>query len=182
MYRLLELNPQLQPYAGDIDLRMFLYHSTKQRILTADQTLNDFANAHNYYGFHHVDGGWYYREWAPSAYQLYLEGEFNGWNKTSHPLTKLDNGNWELYLPGDDALWEGCKVKTVVDANMTRTEHIPLYARRVVQNKQNITFECEVTDDRKTYPWTDAGFEGADQLYIYEAHVGMSQEEGRVGT
>ena len=182
MYRLLELNPQLQPYAGDIDLRMFLYHSTKQRILTGDQTLNDFANAHNYYGFHHVDGGWYYREWAPSAYQLYLEGEFNGWNQTSHPLTKLDNGNWELYLPGDDALWEGCKVKTVVDANMTRTEHIPLYARRVVQNKQNITFECEVTDDRKTYPWTDAGIEGADQLYIYEAHVGMAQEEGRVGT
>ena len=182
MYRLLELNPQLQPYAGDIDLRMFLYRSTKERILHEGQTLNDFANAHNYYGFHHVDGGWYYREWAPSAYQLYLEGEFNGWNKTSHPLTKLDNGNWELYLPGDDALWEGCKVKTVVDANMTRTEHIPLYARRVVQNKQTITFECEVTDDRKTFDWTDAGFEGADQLYIYEAHVGMAQEEGRVGT
>ena len=182
MYRLLELNPQLQPYAGDIDLRMFLYRSTKERILHEGQTLNDFANAHNYYGFHHVDGGWYYREWAPSAYQLYLEGEFNGWNKTSHPLKKLENGDWELYLPGDDALWEGCKVKTVVDANMTRTEHIPLYARRVVQNKQTITFECEVTDDRKTFDWTDAGFVGEDQLYIYEAHVGMAQEEGRVGT
>ncbi len=182
MYRLLELNPQLQPYAGDIDLRMFLYRSTKERILGKDQTLNDFANAHNYYGFHHVDGGWYYREWAPSAYQLYLEGEFNNWNKTSHPLTKLDNGNWELYLPGDDALWAGCKVKTVVDANMTRTEHIPLYARRVVQNKKTITFECEVTDDQKTFDWTDADFVGDDQLYIYEAHVGMAQEEGRVGT
>ncbi len=182
MYRLLELNPQLQPYAGDIDLRMFLYRSTKERILHEGQTLNDFANAHNYYGFHHVDGGWYYREWAPSAYQLYLEGEFNDWNKTSHPLKKLENGDWELYLPGDDALWEGCKVKTVVDANMTRTEHIPLYARRVVQNKQTITFECEVTDDRKTFDWTDAGFVGEDQLYIYEAHVGMAQEEGRVGT
>ena len=89
MYRLIELNPQLQRYAGDIDLRMFLYRATKNRILGKGQTLNDFANAHNYYGFHHVDGGWYYREWAPSAYQLYLEGEFNGWNKTSHPLTWL---------------------------------------------------------------------------------------------
>ena len=66
MYRLLELNPQLQSFAGDIDLRMFLYRATKARILTGDQTLNDFANAHNYYGFRHVDGGWYYREWAPS--------------------------------------------------------------------------------------------------------------------
>ena len=182
MYRLLELNPQLQPFAGDIDLRMELYRSAKGRILGKDQTLNDFANAYNYYGFHHADGGWYYREWAPSAYQLYLEGEFNGWNKTSHPLKKLDNGNWELFLPGDDALWEGCRVKTVVEANMCLTEHIPLYARRVVQNKETITFECEVTDDQKTFPWTDKDFVGDDQLYIYEAHVGMAQEEGRVGT
>ena len=114
MYRILELNPQLQSFAGDIDLRMFLYRSTKGSILTEGQTLNDFANAHEYYGIHHVDGGWVYREWAPSAYQLYLEGEFNNWNQTSHPLTNLGDGNWELFLEGDDALWDGCKVKTVV--------------------------------------------------------------------
>ena len=182
MYRLLELNPQLQPFAGDIDLRMFLYRATKGRILAKGQTLKDFANAHNYYGFHHVDGGWYYREWAPSAYQLYLEGEFNGWNQTSHPLTRLDNGNWELYLPGDDALWDGCKVKTVVDANMTRTEHLPLYCRRAVQNKTNNTFEAEVVDDRNVFPWTDKDFKGDNSLFIYEAHVGMAQEEGKVGS
>ena len=182
MYRILELNPQLEPFSGDIDLRMHLYRSTKKRILSEGQSLNDFANAHLYFGFHHVDGGWYYREWAPSAYQLYLEGDFNGWNQTSHPLTNLGNGSWELYLPGDNALWDGCKVKTVVDANLTRTEHIPLYARRVVQNKQTITFECEVVDDRKTFPWTDKDFMGEDELYIYEAHVGMAQEEGKVSS
>lgn len=182
MYRILELNPQLEPFSGDIDLRMHLYRSTKKRILSEGQSLNDFANAHLYFGFHHVDGGWYYREWAPSAYQLYLEGDFNGWNQTSHPLTNLGNGSWELYLPGDNALWDGCKVKTVVDANLTRTEHIPLYARRVVQNKQTITFECEVVDDRKIFPWTDKDFVGEDELYIYEAHVGMAQEEGKVSS
>ncbi len=182
MYRILELNPQLQNFAGDIDLRMFLYRATKNRILSGDQTLNDFANAHNYYGFHHVDGGWYYREWAPSAYALYLEGEFNDWNQTSHPLKSVGDGNWEIYLEGDDALWDGCKVKTVVDANMTRTEHLPLYCRRAVQNKTNNTFEAEVVDDRIPFEWTDAGFEGEEKLYIYEAHVGMAQEEGRVGT
>ena len=81
MYRILDLNPQLEPFAGDIDLRMHLYRSAKKRILSEGQSLNDFANAHMYFGFHYVDGGWYYREWAPSAYQLYLEGEFNGWNQ-----------------------------------------------------------------------------------------------------
>ncbi len=182
MYKILELNPQLQDFAGDIDLRMKLYEDTKRRLLPEGMTLKDFANAHHYYGFHHVDGGWYYREWAPSAYQLYLEGDFNNWDKTSHPLTRLPDGNWELFLPGDDALWEGCRVKTVVDANLTRTEHIPLFARRVIQDKATYAFMAEITDDRKVFPWTDADFVGAKHPYIYEAHVGMAQEEGRVGS
>ena len=182
MYRIMELNPQLKEFAGDIDLRMFLYRATKSRILTEGQTLNDFANAHNYYGFHRTQSGWVYREWAPSAYQLYLEGDFNDWNKTSHPLRPLGNGDWELLLEGENALWEGCRVKTVVDANMQRTEHIPLYARRVVQDPKTITWCAEITDDKKEYPWTDGDFRGEDSLYIYEAHVGMAQEEGRVGT
>ena len=182
MYRILELNPQLMPFQGDIDLRMHLYHHTKWRLLGDKMTLNEFANAHDYFGIHHVDGGWVYREWAPSAHQLYLTGEFNDWNQTEYPLTRLENGIWELKLDGDDALWDGCKVKTVVDANMTRTEHIPLYARRVVQDPKTIVWTCEVVDDKKVFDWTDADFEGEDSLYIYEAHVGMAQEEGKVGT
>ena len=182
MYRILELNPQLQAFSGDIDLRMSAYHDTKKRLLPNGGTLNEFANAHEYFGIHHVDGGWVYREWAPEAYQLYLEGEFNNWNQTSHPLTKLENGVWELKLEGEKALWDGCKVKTVVDANMTRTEHIPLYARRVVQDKETITWCAEVVDDWKVFKWTDEEFKGDDSLYIYEAHVGMAQEEGKVGS
>ena len=182
MYRILELNPQLKPFAGDIDLRMDLYRRTKDRLLSQGGTLSDFAQAHNYLGFHHVEGGWFYREWAPSAYQLYLTGEFNQWNKTSHPLKKLEHGFWELFLEGDDALWDGCKVKTVVDANMQRTEHIPLYARRVVQDPHSVTWCAEVLDDRKVFPWTDQDFKPAQSLYIYEAHVGMAQEEGKVGS
>ena len=76
MYRLLELNPQLQDFAWDIDYRMQLYRDTKARLLPHGGELNDFASAHNYFGIHHVDGGWVYREWAPSAYRLYLTGEF----------------------------------------------------------------------------------------------------------
>ena len=62
MYKILELNPQLVPFAGDIDLRMFLYRATKGRLLSEGQTLNDFANAHNYYGFHRIEEGWVYGE------------------------------------------------------------------------------------------------------------------------
>ncbi|MBR6825386.1 MAG: alpha amylase C-terminal domain-containing protein [Oscillospiraceae bacterium] len=181
-YKILALNPQLAPFSGDIAYRGRMYAETKKRLVPHGQSLYDFANGHHYYGIHHLDGKWVYREWAPAAYQLYLMGDFNHWNPTSHPLRKLGNGNWELILEGDEALWEGCKVKTVVDANLTRTEHIPLYARRVVQDPQTYSFTCEVVDDHKVFQWTDGGFEAEDSLLIYEAHIGMAQEEGRVGT
>ena len=182
MYRILELNPYLMDFKGDIDLRMHLYHSTKHRILgDSGMTLSDFANGHLYYGFHRVEGGWVYREWAPAAHQLYLTGDFNNWNWTSHPLQR--NGeNWEIFLPGEDALWEGCRVKVIVDANMQRTERTPLYIKRMVQNADGVTFSAEIIDERNTFEWTDADFKGEDSLYIYEAHVGMAQEEGRIGT
>ena len=182
MYRVLELNPQLLPFSSDIDLRMRDYYSTKERLMPQGGTLNEFANAHDYFGIHHIKGGWVYREWAPSAHQLYLTGDFNNWNQTEFPMNRLENGVWELFLEGENALWEGCKVKTVVDANMQRTEHIPLYARRVVQDKETITWCAEVVDDWKVFQWTDQEFQPADSLYIYEAHVGMAQEEGKVGT
>ena len=183
MYRILELNPQLKPFERDIELRMELYRSTKDRLLGGGRmTLKDFANAHHFFGIHHLAGKWVYREWAPSAYQLYFTGEFNNWNQTSHPMTRLPNDIWEITLEGDNALWSGCKVKTVVDANMQRTEHIPLYARRVVQDPKTTAWCAEVVDNWTTYPWTDQDFKGAQSLYIYEAHVGMAQEEGKVGS
>ena len=134
MYRILELNPQLQGFAGDIDLRMRLYQDTKNRLLPSGGKLNDFANAHEYFGFHHVDGGWYYREWAPSAYQLYLTGDFNDWNWTSHPLKRLDNGNWEIFLPGADALKDGQKIGCIVVHNGEDLDRIPSYAKYVIQD------------------------------------------------
>ena len=63
MYRILELNPQLQSFAGDIDLRMFLYRATKGRLLPEGGTLNEFANAHEYFGvcwFGTVSGGLFF--------------------------------------------------------------------------------------------------------------------------
>ena len=89
MYRILELNPQLMGYSSDIDLRMHLYHNTRWRLLGDKMTLNDFANAHDYFGIHHVDDGWVYREWAPNAHRLYLTGEFNHWHWTEHPMNRL---------------------------------------------------------------------------------------------
>ncbi len=180
--KIFEYNPQLLPYENDIRLRMENYTNTKKRLLPNGGTLNDFANAHLYYGIHHVKDGWIYREWAPAAEAMYLTGDFNGWDFHAHPLHPVGNGNWEISLPGDKALWEGCRVRAVVRHSGTESAHLPLYARRAVQDPRSMVWNAEVTDDAKSYPWTDRDFKPEGPLLIYEAHVGMAQEEPRIGT
>jgi 1,4-alpha-glucan branching enzyme len=50
-----------------------------------------------------VDGvdGTYFAVWAPNAEQVFVIGDFNGWNKDSHPLRpKCNSGIWEGFIPG----------------------------------------------------------------------------------
>ncbi len=181
MYGILEKFPELRPYEGDINLRMDRYWGKRAELLQGHSCLKDFANAHTWYGFHHQYDGWVYREWAPSADQVYLTGDFNGWNWTETPLRRLDNGNWELFLPGD-ILQNGSRVLTIVENGGNLTQHIPLYARRVTQDWVTQSWCCEVWDETFQYPWTDYGFWSAEPPVIYEAHVGMSSEEHRIST
>ena len=180
MYPILERDAALRPFERDINLRMDNYRRMHE-LLANGRTLSDFANAHEYYGFHHTADGWVYREWAPGADALYLSGEFNNWSADATPMTRLDNGNWEVTLP-EETLRDGMRVKTVVRNGNTVSWHIPLYARRVIQDPQSFEWICEVWDPVTPYAWTDADFKPEPHPYIYESHVGMATEEYRVGT
>ncbi len=177
---ILEKYPELLPYKADTDLRTERYLAKRTQLLTEHATLKEFANAHKYYGFHRKDGGWVYREWAPAADALYLTGDFNNWHWTETPMRRLENGNWELFLPGD-TLQKGSRVMTIVDNGGSLTQHIPLYARRVTQDWQTQSWCCEVWED-ESYPWTDEGFSCSAPPLIYEVHIGMSCEDGRIAT
>lgn len=180
MYKIIEKDPALKHYEGDINMRMERYEEKKKQLLGSSKTIKDFANAHKYYGFHKEKGGWVYREWAPGADKLYLTGDFNDWNWTDTPLNKLDNGNWEVFLPGD-TLQTGSRVMTIVNNGGNLTQHIPVYALRVTQDWNTQSWCCEVWD-MEDYDWTDDGFESDEPPLIYEAHVGMSSEDYRIAT
>ena len=180
MVRILEWDKALRPFERDINLRMDNYHRMHE-MLTGGGRLTDFANAHEYYGFHHTAEGWVYREWAPGADGVCLSGEFNGWAPEDAPLTPIGSGNWELRLP-EETLRDGMRVKTVVRNGPNLSWHIPLYARRVIQDPESFEWICEVWDPITPYAWTDGDFRPDRQLFIYESHVGMATEEYRVGT
>ena len=180
-YKILKHDPYLMPFEGEITLRMENFNKKKAELLSPGQSLAEFANGYHYFGFHRVKDGWYYREWAPAAQEVYLTGDFNGWNRLANPLKKLENGVFELFLPGEDALWEGCTVMTVVVHDGQQLERIPLYATRVVQDSVTHAWNA-VIHIPEEYKWTDSTFKPKKSLYIYECHIGMAQEEGKVGS
>ena len=181
MLPILEKMPELRPFEGDLNLRMDLYRQKKSQILGGNQRLIDFANAYAWYGFHKESDGWVYREWAPGADEVYLTGDFNNWQWTATPLTRLENGNWEVHLSGE-TIHHGSRVLTVVRNGDRLTQHVPLYARRVTQDWVTQSWCCEVQDDTVSYPWTDQDFRSEEAPLIYETHIGMSGEDHRIST
>lgn len=180
--RILEIDPYLEPFENDIDLRTKLYHSKKKALLGNYKKLKSFANGHKYFGFHRTRTGWVYREWAPAADAMYLTGDFNGWSIESCHMTRLENGVFEVHLKGKDALKPGQKVQAIVINSGQILRRIPLYATRVVQDPVTYLWCAEIEDVNDSFPWTDSGFLPENTPFIYECHIGMAQEKGEVGS
>ncbi|MBR3972577.1 MAG: alpha amylase C-terminal domain-containing protein [Oscillospiraceae bacterium] len=180
--KILEYNPVLKPFESDLQLRMSNLENTRKRILKEGETLREFANGHMFYGFHRTDDGWYYREWAPAAEAMYLTGDFNFWDRRSHPMKKLDNGVWEIFLPGRDALKHGQRIGCIVVHNGQDLDRIPTYAKYVVQDPKDISWSAVIHAPEEKFVWTDKNFKSDKNLFIYECHIGMAQEEGKVSS
>lgn len=182
--KILSIDPWLAPYQSDLKLRMERYQQTRKQLLGEEGELTSFANGYLYYGFHRTEEGWVYREWAPAARQMHLIGDFNGWNRQSHPMRRLPDGSWEIELTGARALAHGSLVKVqVTHRDGTRSDRIPLYIRRVVQDKRTNSFNGQIWAP-PPFRWSDEGFSARRKapLFIYECHIGMAQEKPGVGT
>ena len=180
--KITKLDPQLKDFASDFALRMDNFSKTKAALLPEGKTLCDFANGYLYYGFHRTPDGWLYREWAPAAEAMYLTGDFCGWDRRACPMEKKENGVFEVFLPGADALKDGQRVCAVVIHNGQELERIPLYANYVVQDPYTTAWSAAIHVPQEEFVWTDHNFKPKKNLFIYECHIGMAQEEGKVGT
>ena len=179
--KIFEYDPYLKPFEADIKLRCDNFKRKQDELLKKGQSLLEFANGHEYFGFHKTGEGWFYREWAPGADSLFLMGDMNGWEKFSLPMKNIGNGVFELFLPDNNALYDGCKVKTVVQKQGETFERIPLYAKRVVQDPVTYNWCAEIVDT-DNYKWSNNKFTPPEKLYIYECHIGMAQQKQGVGS
>jgi len=181
-YKIYEIDPNLREYTADIELRMKNYHRKKAELVGDGRTLAEFANGHLFFGFHKTLDGWFYREWAPGAERMYLTGDFCNWDRYAYPMTKMDGGVFELFIPGVDSLKNGQRVRAITVHNGMELERIPLYAKYVVQDPATIQWDAVIYDPETPFIWTDKNFKPEKTLYIYECHIGMAQEEPKIGT
>lgn len=174
----------LEPFEEAINGR-YRYALGKKSELTngGKQSLSDFATGYLYFGLHKTGKGWVFREWAPNATQIYLIGTFSNWKEDqAYAMTRLENGNWEIELPAD-VLHHGDLYKLIVHWNGGCGERIPAWATRVVQDAQTGIFNAQVWDPQTPYVFKTKNFKPAtDPLLIYECHIGMAQQEEKVGT
>ncbi len=182
--RLLELDPYLKSYAPVICRRAGKVRATERRLTGGTVSLPDFAAGHEYFGLHFSGNEWVFREWAPNATAIYLVGDMTRWREDcSYRLERNDQpGVWEIRLPAD-SLAHGVFYRLRIHWPGGGGDRIPAYARRVVQDPDTLIFNAQVWHPEHPYQWQNPGFRRSfDHPLVYEVHVGMAQEEEKIGS
>ena len=181
---LLERDPYLKPYEKDLR-RRFARITKTEKMLTGDKiSLADFASGHEYFGLHFYRNEWIFREWAPNADAIYLIGDMTNWQeKKKFALERINSeGVWEIRLPAD-AMGHEDLYRLRIHWPGGQGDRIPAYSRRVVQDPDTLIFNAQVWFPRSPYIWKCTDFQPSkDALLVYEAHVGMAQEDEKISS
>ncbi|MDP6630188.1 MAG: alpha amylase C-terminal domain-containing protein [Kiritimatiellia bacterium] len=175
-------DPWLEPYSDCIQRRWNKVDEAAAR-LAADRDLSDHSLSYDYYGLHRTPTGWVFREWAPNATAIHLLGSCNEWSESDDfAMRRLnDRGDWELHLNAD-VLHHEDLYRLRIHWDGGSGDRIPTHARRVVQDASSNIFNAQVWAPSEPYQRRQPPPPRPTPLLIYEAHVGMAQEWGRVGT
>ena len=179
-----ERDPYLKPYISFLERRCLKVQKMEKRLTRGEMTLVEFASGHKYFGMHHDETGWVFHEWAPNAEAIYLIGEFSDWKEKKDFLLEPchKNGEWEIRLP-EGTLRHGSLYRLRIYWPGGKGDRLPSYANRVVQDPETLIFNAQVWEPEERYQWHTLTFDPPqDGLLIYEAHVGMAQEDGKIGT
>jgi len=184
LIRLLRSDSGLAPFSDQIRHRLENIEETEHRLTEGKKSLSDFASGHEYFGLHFLRGNWVFREWAPNATSICLIGDMSNWQESREfRLQKInDYGVWEIRLTADK-LKHGDLYRLRIHWAGGEGDRIPAYARRVVQDPKTLIFNAQVWRPPQQYCWKDPNFKRPKEpLIIYEAHIGMAQEEEKIGT
>ncbi|PWW74916.1 glycoside hydrolase family 13 protein [Tuber magnatum] len=185
---IVEMDPWLGPFKDDLRHRFSKANEWIQKLNSHEGGLKEFSKGYEKFGINVArDGTITYREWAPNAVNANFIGDFNGWNRQSHPMKKNGFGVWEINLPpvnGKPAIPHNTKVK--IDFQLPsgeRVDRLPAWIKRVTQDLSvSPVYDAVFWNPEKKYVFKHPRPKKPKSARVYEAHVGISTTEYRVGT
>lgn len=116
------------------------------------------------------EDGTTFRVWAPNADAVHVQGTFNDWSETAHPLASEDNGYWSVDVDGAAA---GDEYRFVIDNGPNKLKRIDPYAKSVTSSIGNAIITSTDfnwgVESHQTPPW--------NETVIYELHIGTFNDE-----
>ena len=175
-------DPWLRPHSDIISFWLKTIRE-KEDSLTQGKSLYDFSGGYLWFGLHKHENGWIFREWAPNATAIFLQGEFNNWtDDPQYQFTFTKDGEWELLLPCEK-LSHGDLYSLSIHWPGGSGKRIPAWVTRVVQDEKTLIFNAQVWSPDNPFKWNHPDFKRTSEApLIYECHVGMGGEEESVHT
>ena len=178
----------LAPFFGDLDRRKAKI-TAMRKLLTGTprgSLTQKAACEHEYFGLHRQkNGSWIFREWAPAAQKIFLVGDFSGFTEDSRfELIRqtTPHGCWSIELEQDVIRHGMHYCLHIYFADGTMGVRLPAYARYVVQDSTTNIFTTQVYEPENPYKIQYKSPARPTAELIYEAHIGMAQSEGKVGS
>jgi 1,4-alpha-glucan branching enzyme len=182
-------DPWLAPHVDNLRQRFSIYQNTLAKIEETGGLLGTVSQGHHYFGFTRGENngqpGVWFREWAPAAQLITLTGDFNQWDRESHPLLRDEFGVWSTFLSDvryAERLTHESRIKIHVKTQSGGMDRIPAYIRRVIQEPGSTVFTGQYWQPPLPYHFKHPSPRLHAGLRIYESHVGMAVEEPKVGT
>ncbi|OAY63014.1 1,4-alpha-glucan-branching enzyme, chloroplastic/amyloplastic, partial [Ananas comosus] len=185
-----DVDPSLGQFKDHFVYRWNKYIEQKSLIEKYEGSLEEFALGYLKFGFNREPGGIVYREWAPAAQEAQLIGDFNGWDGSNHRMEKNEFGVWTIKIPdsgGEPSIPHNSRVKfRFKHGNGIWVDRVPAWIRYATVDPTRFAAAYDGVhwdpppSERYEFKYPRPPKPSAPR--IYEAHVGMSSSEPRVGT
>ncbi|GAA5860265.1 hypothetical protein JCM8547_003447 [Rhodosporidiobolus lusitaniae] len=187
-FAVIQEDDYLAPFEAAIQARTDKYQQWLDTIDQHEGGVDKFSQAYTSYGLHvQENGDVTYREWAPNAETAALIGDFNNWDRNANPMKKDKYGVFECLVPaigGKPAIPHNSKVKiSMTIPSGERIERLPAWATRVVQDLAvSPVYDAVFWNPPAEYKFKNPRPAPPRAPKVYEAHVGISTPEPKIGT
>ncbi|GMM30972.1 1,4-alpha-glucan branching enzyme [Martiniozyma asiatica (nom. inval.)] len=188
---LLDVDPWLEPYVDELAYRRSLADSWIATLDEKEAGILSFADSYKEMGFHILsDNSIVYKEYAPNAKGACVIGDFNNWQHDAHVMTRLDTGHFQIIIApnpdGTPAIEHNSRIKIYLTLpSGEKIARLPAYIHRATQPPKeynNPSYEARFWNPSTSYTFKNLRPKAPESLKIYEAHVGISTSEPKIGS